>query len=178
MSALGLIEVYGYLGAIEAADSALKSANVNLIGCEKVKGGLVCVKFKGDVGAIKASIEAAENATKELGVFISKHVIARPDENVFKLANVSTKITQIKKVKEEKVNEEVIEEVKEVNEEVIEKTVEEKTYTKEELTLKTVEELRRMVRNIESDMTNKEIKYARKEQLISELSRYYKRGNK
>jgi microcompartment protein CcmL/EutN len=85
MHALGLIEVRGYLGAIQAADSALKAANVTCVGCEKVKGGLVTVKLLGDVAAIKAAVEAGERAAQILGVLISSHVIARMHEETEKL---------------------------------------------------------------------------------------------
>lgn len=92
LKALGLIEVRGYLGAIHAADSALKAANVTCIGCEKVKGGLVTVKLLGDVGAIKAAVEAAEMAAESLGVLIGSHVIARLHEETAKLILPQVKI--------------------------------------------------------------------------------------
>ncbi|MGD8189837.1 BMC domain-containing protein [Brevibacillus ginsengisoli] len=85
LKALGLIEVRGYLGAIEAADSALKAANVTCIGVEKVKGGLVTVKLLGDVGAIRAAVEAGEKAAQNLGLLISSHVIARMHEETANL---------------------------------------------------------------------------------------------
>lgn len=85
LKALGLIEVRGYLGAIQAADSALKAANVTCIGCEKVKGGLVTVKLLGDIGSIKAAVEAGEKAAEGLGVLLSSHVIARLHEETAKL---------------------------------------------------------------------------------------------
>ena len=56
--ALGLIETYGYIGAIEAADTAVKAAYVELSAVEKVKGGLVTVQLLGDVGAVKAAVDA------------------------------------------------------------------------------------------------------------------------
>jgi energy-coupling factor transport system substrate-specific component len=169
MNALGLIEVYGYLGAIEAADSALKAANVKLIDCEKVRGGLVCVKLTGDVGAIKAAVDVAEEKTKNLNVYVSSHVIAKPDDSLKKILEIS------KKIKTESKKEIIKEEKSEVSKIETDNKI---IFTKEELELKTVEELRRMVRNIKSSMSNKQIKYARKDKLIEELSRYYKRGNK
>ena len=54
MKALGMIELYGYLAAVEALDSALKAANVSSLGATKVGGGLVTVMVEGDVGAVKA----------------------------------------------------------------------------------------------------------------------------
>ncbi|MGE5678333.1 MAG: BMC domain-containing protein, partial [Pseudomonadota bacterium] len=64
--ALGLIETYGYIGAVEAADVCLKSANVRLIGVHLVKGGLVTVTVTGDVGAVRASIDASRVAAEKI----------------------------------------------------------------------------------------------------------------
>ena len=78
MKALGMIEVYGLLAAVEALDAALKAANVTLLGVTKVTGGLVCVKVTGDVGATKAAMDASAAAAAKVGKVISVHVIARP----------------------------------------------------------------------------------------------------
>ena len=64
MKALGMIEVYGRVGAIEGLDSALKAANVSLVNMIKVGGGLTSVFVEGDVGAVKASIDAAAAAAE------------------------------------------------------------------------------------------------------------------
>lgn len=84
MRALGMIETYGLIGAIEAADVMLKVANVSLIGAEKVRGGLVTVSVEGDVGAVKTAVEAGASAVKRLGesCLYSSHVIPRPDQQV------------------------------------------------------------------------------------------------
>ena len=82
MKALGLIEVYGLVTAIEALDAAVKAANVTLIGVTQVKGGLVCVQVTGDVGATRAAIDAAAAAAAKVGKVISVHVIPRPHEEV------------------------------------------------------------------------------------------------
>lgn len=82
MESLGFIEVYGLVTAIEAADSALKAANVVLVGCKKVKGGIVTVIIKGDVGAVKAAIDSASCAASKVGTVLSSHVIPRMDEEV------------------------------------------------------------------------------------------------
>lgn len=79
-NALGLVEVRGYLGAIAAADAALKAASVTCIGAEIVKGGLVTVKLSGDVGAVQAAVEAGAEAAKQLNVLLTRHVIARLHE--------------------------------------------------------------------------------------------------
>lgn len=83
--ALGLIETKGYVGAIEAADAMTKSANVTLVGYEKVGAGLVTVMVRGDVGAVNASVAAGAAAASAVGELISKHVIPRPHSDVEKL---------------------------------------------------------------------------------------------
>ncbi|QIB70442.1 BMC domain-containing protein [Aminipila butyrica] len=83
MEALGMIEVYGYLCAVEALDSALKAANVSLQSVTKVKGGLVTVMVTGDVGAVKAAMDASAAAAQRVGRVISIHVIPRPAKEVF-----------------------------------------------------------------------------------------------
>ncbi|GFI09961.1 propanediol utilization protein PduA [Lachnospiraceae bacterium] len=85
MKALGMIEVYGYLAAVEALDSALKAANVSLVNVEKVKGGLVAVLVEGDVGAVKAAMDASAAAAERLGTVVSVHVIPRPAEDVARM---------------------------------------------------------------------------------------------
>lgn len=85
MKALGMIEVYGYLAAVEALDSALKAANVSLVNVEKVKGGLVAVLVEGDVGAVKAAMDASAAAAERLGTVVSVHVIPRPAKDVARM---------------------------------------------------------------------------------------------
>jgi ethanolamine utilization protein EutM len=80
--ALGLIETKGLVGAIEAADAMVKSANVRLIGREQIGGGLVTVMVRGDVGAVKAATDAGAAAASKIGEVVSVHVIPRPHEDV------------------------------------------------------------------------------------------------
>jgi microcompartment protein CcmL/EutN len=80
--ALGFIETKGRIGAIEAADAALKAANVRLITIRKVSGGLVTVIIEGEVAAVKASIEAAEIKTKQLRYGVTTNVIPGPAEKI------------------------------------------------------------------------------------------------
>ena len=77
-NSLGMIETKGLVGAIEAADAMVKSANVQLVGKEQVGGGLVTVMVRGDVGAVKAATDAGAAAAEKVGELISVHVIARP----------------------------------------------------------------------------------------------------
>jgi len=83
--AIGLIETKGLVGSIEAADVMLKAANVSLIKKITVGGGLVTVIVEGDVGAVKASVDAGAAAAKRVGELISVHVIPRPHEDTGKL---------------------------------------------------------------------------------------------
>ena len=85
MNALGMIETYGYLAAVEALDSALKAANVSLVNVEKVKGGLVTVLVEGDVGAVKAAMDASAAAAERVGNVVSVHVIPRPAQDVWSM---------------------------------------------------------------------------------------------
>jgi microcompartment protein CcmL/EutN len=76
--ALGLVETKGFVGAVEAADAMVKSANVQLIGSEKIGAGFVTVMVRGDVGAVKAATDAGAAAAGKVGEVISVHVIPRP----------------------------------------------------------------------------------------------------
>ena len=81
-NSLGMIETKGLVGAIEAADAMVKSANVQLVGKEQVGGGLVTVMVRGDVGAVKAATDAGAAAAEKVGELISVHVIAWPHMEV------------------------------------------------------------------------------------------------
>ncbi|MBP9624412.1 MAG: BMC domain-containing protein [Veillonella sp.] len=80
--ALGMVETKGLVGAIEAADAMVKAANVSLVGTEKIGSGLVTVMVRGDVGAVKASVEAGASAAERVGTVVSTHVIPRPHREV------------------------------------------------------------------------------------------------
>ena len=83
--ALGMIETRGLVAAIEAADAMVKSAEVTLIGTKKIGSGLVSVMVRGDVGAVKAAVEAGSQAASTLGELIATHVIPRPHADVEKI---------------------------------------------------------------------------------------------
>lgn len=85
---LGLIETKGLVAAIEAADAAVKSANVSLIGYELAKGsGFTTVKVEGDVGAVKAAVSAGAVAASKVGTLVSTRVIARPADKLVMLSH-------------------------------------------------------------------------------------------
>ncbi|XHR27435.1 MAG: BMC domain-containing protein [Chthoniobacteraceae bacterium] len=83
--ALGTIETKGLVAQFEATDAALKAANVELVGWEKVGSGHVSVFFRGDVAAVKAAVEAGALAAASLGEVIAVHVIPRPHDDLYKL---------------------------------------------------------------------------------------------
>jgi ethanolamine utilization protein EutM len=80
--AIGMIETKGLIGSIEAADAMLKAANVSLMGEERIGGGFVTVIVKGDVGAVKAAVDAGAAAAKRVGELVSVHVIPRPHDEL------------------------------------------------------------------------------------------------
>src|SRR5271166_2769433 len=80
--ALGLIETKGLVGLIEATDAMLKAANVHLAGRVQVGGGFVTSLVRGDVGSVRAAVEAGAEAASRVGELVSAHVIPRPDEAV------------------------------------------------------------------------------------------------
>ncbi|MEG0741658.1 MAG: BMC domain-containing protein [Clostridia bacterium] len=80
--ALGMIETRGLVASIEAADAMVKAANVTLIGKVHVGGGLVTVMVRGEVGAVKAAVDAGAAAAERVGTLVSRHVIPRPHGEV------------------------------------------------------------------------------------------------
>ncbi len=83
--ALGMIETRGLVAVTEAADAMLKAANVELVGSEKIGSGLVTVMVRGDVGAVKAAVEAGAAVASRLGEVIATHVIPRPHSDIEKI---------------------------------------------------------------------------------------------
>ena len=83
--ALGMIETNGFIGAVEAADAMVKTANVVLVGKEYIGAGYVTVMVRGDVGAVKAATDAGAAAARRVGELVSVHVIPRPHAEVEKI---------------------------------------------------------------------------------------------
>ena len=117
MDSYGYIETMGLLTAIEAADAALKAANVVFTNCYIVNGGIVTIELAGDVAAVTAAVDAGSESAKKLGNFISKNVIARVDDETKKILKGNTFISfnkenekTAKEISEEKVLFEEIEE--------------------------------------------------------------------
>ncbi|MFO0959930.1 MAG: BMC domain-containing protein [Isosphaeraceae bacterium] len=80
--ALGLIETKGLVGVIEATDAMLKAANVTLAGRIGVGGAFITTMVRGDVGSVRAAVEAGAEAASRVGELVSAHVIPRPDPAV------------------------------------------------------------------------------------------------
>lgn len=80
--ALGMIETRGYVGSVEASDAMVKAANVKLVKTIPIGGGLITVLAEGDVGSIKAAVDAGSKAAAKIGELVSSHVIARPHEEL------------------------------------------------------------------------------------------------
>ncbi len=80
--ALGLVETLGLAAGVEAADSMVKAANVTIVARQQVGGGMVAILVEGDVGAVKAAVEAGTVAASKVGKVLSSHVIPRPHEDV------------------------------------------------------------------------------------------------
>lgn len=185
MKALGMIELYGYLAAVEALDSALKAANVSSLGATKVGGGLVTVMVEGDVGAVKASMDAAASAAERVGEVISVHVIPRPHESVGEMLKPSTPPAPEKSSESEPKPEpelklepeaETVPEVSETpiaevsDNAVIEEPVKAESYTEEMLEKMSVSKLRTIARELQVDnMTREQIRFGKKTELIQNI---------
>lgn len=191
MNALGMIETYGYLAAVEALDSALKAANVALTDVVRVKGGLVTVLVQGDVGAVKAAVDAAAAAAERVGTVVSVHVIPRPSDEVERMLRGrkkkksaetagDTDHREIPDVTEKTVTERRIPEAEE--DIGTEEDQEEEKYPeesepenivipdREQMEKMTVVKLRTLARKLNiTTMTSKEIRFAKKQELIEAI---------
>jgi ethanolamine utilization protein EutM len=83
--ALGIIETKGLVGVLEGTDAMLKAANVSIVGRVQVGGGFVATLVQGDVGSVRAAVEAGAEAASRVGELMSAHVIPRPDPAVLKM---------------------------------------------------------------------------------------------
>ena len=189
MQALGMIEVYGYLTAVEALDSALKAANVSRLGVEKVRGGLVTVLVEGDVGAVKAAMDASTAAAERVGTVISVHVIPRPADDVTRMLKGGKEPEEptppTSPEPEEPSEPEISSEPDTLSEpeapaepesepakaEETEKAPQDVTV--EEMQTMGVDALRRLARALEiKNMTRAEIRFAKKQELIQKITEF------
>jgi len=93
--ALGLVETRGFVGMIEASDAMAKAAKVRLLGYERIGSGLVTTLCRGEVGAVRAAVDAAASAAQKVGELVSVHVIPRPHDDLEKyLDQIAIKIAK------------------------------------------------------------------------------------
>jgi len=81
---IGMIETRGYVGSVEASDAMVKAASVSLVRQIQIGGGFVTVVVRGDVGSVKAAVEAGAEAAKRVGELVCSHVIPRPHPELLK----------------------------------------------------------------------------------------------
>ncbi|MFI5356147.1 MAG: BMC domain-containing protein [Opitutales bacterium] len=81
---IGMVETRGYVGSVEASDAMVKAANVSLVRQVQIGGGFVTVIVKGDVGSVKAAVEAGSEAAKRVGELVCSHLIARPHSDLLR----------------------------------------------------------------------------------------------
>lgn len=182
MQALGMIELYGYVTAIEALDAALKAANVSLQSISKIDGGVVTVQITGDVGAVKAAMDASAAAAERIGKVLFVHVIPRPEEGVPgspEKPQPPKKKQPVESVQE--IDEQPADGMEEIDaddqETEVELTEERKAVlnalTLEQLEAMTVKELRSVARDLNiGSMSRKEIRFGKKEELISAIIKF------
>jgi microcompartment protein CcmL/EutN len=168
MKALGMIEVYGRIGAIEGLDASLKSADVSIVNLCKVGGGLTAIFVEGDVGAVKAAIDSGASAAEKVGKLIASHVIPRPAESTRTMIAPDWKRQPQEEVCREPEN------TQEVNPattpEVNPATTPEVELTEDDLQKKHINELRRLVKSIpDFEMTPQEITSAKKEVIVEAI---------
>jgi ethanolamine utilization protein EutM len=85
---IGMVETKGYVGSVEASDAMVKAANVSLVRQIQIGGGFVTVVVKGDVGSVKAAVEAGSQAAKRVGELVCSHVIARPHAELVRVVGL------------------------------------------------------------------------------------------
>lgn len=159
--ALGLIETRGLVGAIEAADAALKTSHVQLVGQDRTDAGLITIKITGETAAVRSAVDAGAAAAQRIGELVSQHVIPRPHDELNQFLNGDTNEVVGKNATQSQ------------NEPVpsIEASDDIAEY-KEELQKLTVHQLRTLARSAENlSIYGREISMANKQQLIDELIR-------
>ena len=186
MKALGMIETRGLVASIEAADAMVKAANVTLTCKEHVGGGLVTVMVRGDVGAVKAAVDAGAAAAERVGELVSVHVIPRPHEELEGILTTPAPVTPTPKPPREPAEappppvlppprpqpepqpdpEVPAEEEKAEEGEAVQLS----DLTDEVLEAMPVVKLRSVARSVGLDtMTRKEIRFAKKEELVAAI---------
>ncbi len=185
MQALGLIETRGLLTAIECADVMLKTAQVELVGRTFVGGGLVTIAVTGDVGAVKAAVEAGVTAALQIGhsLLVSQHIIPRPHPDiesiiVVKENNVAGETQSAPTIAESANSEPIM--LTELHKDGVDAFVQEFGLEKSvgALKLLSVVKLRNLAREYkELGVAGRAISKANKDLLIQKLQEYYDKGS-
>jgi microcompartment protein CcmL/EutN len=159
--ALGLIETRGLVGAIEAADAALKTSHVKLVGKERADAGLITIKITGETAAVRAAVDAGAAAAQRVGELVSVHVIPRPHDELNQFVNGDTS-----DVVENKTTQTLHEPVSSID------TSTDIDEYKMQLDKLTVHQLRTLARSTENvSIYGRQISMANKQKLIDELIR-------
>lgn len=197
MKALGLIELLGYCPAVVALDTALKTADVSFQQISKIDKGIVSLTVTGDVAAVQAAMDAAKAAAEQVGQVLYVHVIPRPHEEVDAMLNPPPAAPQAPTPQPPSATDapsgdgaEAVEEVEAAAQDSAEEDEEEpsaqeaaepssdvkallETLTPEVLEGMTVKELRTVARELNiTNMTRKEIRFGKKEDLVSSICKY------
>jgi ethanolamine utilization protein EutM len=96
-SALGIVETRGFIAAIDAAYTMVKAANVELLGYVKIGSGFVSVMVRGEVGAVRASVDSGAQSAQRLGELVAAHIIPRPHSDIEKVLPKKPKKVQTSK---------------------------------------------------------------------------------
>ena len=197
MKALGLIELLGYCPAVVALDTALKTADVSFQQISKIDKGIVSLTVTGDVAAVQAAMDAAKAAAEQVGQVLYVHVSPRPHEEVDAMLNPPPAAPQAPTPQPPSATDapsgdgaEAVEEVEAAAQDSAEEDEEEpsaqeaaepssdvkallETLTPEVLEGMTVKELRTVARELNiTNMTRKEIRFGKKEDLVSSICKY------
>ena len=172
--ALGMIEVRGRIGAIEALDAALKAANVHFVNMSKVGGGLTAVFVEGDVGAVKAAVEAGGAAADRVSDLISVHIIPRPASGIRGLTDGMTEEKSSSATEKPKKDNK-----KEAADGLLPETADgEKLPSFEQIKNLNVAKLRVFARSLKGfPMSRREINFAKRDELLEKLKAFLDGGS-
>jgi len=185
MTSVGIIDTFGFVGAVEALDTCLKTADVEFLRVEKMSGGIVALVINGDVAAVSASITAGVEAARVLGAYRNHTIIARLDDQTDEMLRTE-KVHKENPVKPEEIDirEEALEKEEirdvisdQVNEIKSKPLMDHRTwdYSEEALNAMNVSNLRKLAREMKLKwMSKEEIKRSRKAELIANILRELK----
>lgn len=179
MQALGLIEVVGYPPAVEAADAALKAANVTLLSIAKADAGIMTVEIIGDVGAVTAAVDAGARSAARIGLVRARHVISRVESDLIGKVIPSERI-QEDVMEESKADAPVMVEVLEESPNVSEVTEKEEEksqtidFSQEQLNKRSNANLKSLIESLGIQVTTERLNSMKKQDLIRLLLEYSK----